>query len=224
MFLPNRHRWWFRLAVMMGAVGLFLAGYHWGNQVQRARAALPAIDGVLVRPPAAVPRFRLQDPNGRVFDQGSLAGGWTLLAFGDLTGASGQRAVARLIDLYNRVSDQEDLYRALRLVLVTPDDFAERTGGPALDFARLSPALWVLGGPAAERARLAGALGAAAGAPSGTTAAARPAPGPDPGTLYCFAPGGALIALFTGETEPARTAAGLTVLHDHLDLLLPEGL
>ncbi len=219
MFLPNRHRWWFRLAVMMGAVALFLAGYHWGNQVQRARSALPAIGGVLVRPPAAVPRFRLEDPNGRVFDQGSLAEGWTLLAFGDLTGASGQRAVARLIDLYNRVSDQEDLYRGLRLVLVTPDDLGERTGGPAPDFARLSPALWVLGGPAAERERLGAALGAEPGAPVG----ARPGLGSDLDTLYVFAPGGALIAAFTGETEPARTAADLTALHDHLDLLLPEG-
>lgn len=212
MFLPNRHRWWFRLAVMVGAAGLFLAGYQWGNRIQRARASLPTIAGVLVRPPGAVPGFRFEDPAGRRFDQRSLADGWALLAFGDLTEASGQRAVARLIDLYNRVADQDDLHRALRLILVTPGSFDPGAGGPARDFARLSPALWVLGGPAVERERLGAALGVPVSASGGA-----------PETLYVFAPGGYLIAVFAQGGEPARTAADLAALHDHLDLLLPEG-
>jgi len=203
MFLPNRHGLWFRLIFMVLAAGLFLGGYLWGNQQQRRHAQPPTIGGILLRPPGAIPGFRLQDPAGRVFDQRSLAAGWTLLTFGDLAHARGQLAVARLIDLYNRVADQPDLHRALRLVLVTEGP----PGALARDYAALSPALFILGGEGNEAGRLREALGAGAtGAPP----------------LFVVAPGGALIALFTEDADRARTALDLAALHDHLDSLLPE--
>ena len=211
MFLPNRHGLWFRLIFMALAAGLFFGGYLWGNQQQRRHAQPPTIGGILLRPPGAIPGFRLQDPAGRVFDQRSLAAGWTLLTFGDLADARGQRAVAGLIDLYNRVADQPDLHRALRLVLVTegPPDALAR------DYAALSPALFVLGGAGAEAGRLREALGVGAGLGLGPGAAAAP-------PLFVVAPGGALIALFTGDADRARTALDLAALHAHFDPRLPE--
>lgn len=204
MFLPNRHSLWWRLLFMVGAVGLFLFGYQWGNQYQRRTAQLPVIGGILLRPPASVPAFRLEDPVGRVFDQASLAADWTLLTFGDLSSAQGQLAIQRLIDVYNRVSDQADLHRALRLVLVAGDAVPQL----ARDYARLSPALLILGGEASEVNRLRDALGVNA-------QAAAP--------LFVFAPGGQLLALFPVDEERAQQAGDLKTLHAHLDLLLPEG-
>lgn len=204
MSLPNRHRLWFRLLLMMGTAGLFLAGYQWGNLYQRRHAELPAIGGVLLRPPGAIPGFRLHDPLGRTFDQQTLAAGWTLLTFGDLAGASGQLAIQRLIDLYNRVADQSDLHRALRLALVTSDARPQL----AQDYARLSPALFVLTGEGEQVGRLRAALGVN---------------GDDASPLYLIAPGGFLLALFTATGDGAERAADLKALHDHLDQLLPEG-
>lgn len=204
MLLPNRHGLWFRLSLMVGAVGLFLAGYQWGNRYQHRLDPLPAIGGVLLRPPGAIPAFRLQDPLGRVLDQQTLAAGWTLLTFGDLTAAEGQLAIQRLIDVFNRVADQTDLHRALRLVLVS----GATVPALAQDYARLLPALFVLTGEAEEIGRLRAALGAR---------------GDDTAPLYVIAPGGFLLALFTDTGDGAQTAADLKALHDHLDQLLPEG-
>ena len=204
MFLPNRHRLWFRLLLMMGAAGLFLAGYQWGNLYQHHHAEWPAIGGDLLRPPGAIPGFRLHDPLGRAFDQQTLAAGWTLLTFGDLAGASGQLAIQRLIDLYNRVADRSDLHQSLRLVLVTSNARPQL----AQDYARLSPALFVLTGEAEQVGRLRAALGVT---------------GDEASPLYVIAPGGFLLALFTDAGDRARTAVDLKALHDHLDQLLPEG-
>jgi len=41
--------------------------------------------------------------------------------------------------------------------------------------------------------------------------------------LLVLAPGGCLVALFTADADRAGIAADLAVLHQHLDLLLPEG-
>ncbi len=203
MFLANRYRLWVRLLFMAGAAALFALSYLWGNQVQRVRTEPPVIGGVLMRPPAVIPGFRLQDPAGRVFDQRTLSAGWTLIAFGDPSQASGQLAVARLIDLYNRVSDREGLYRDLRLVLATAADNADL----ARDYAALSPALYVLGGDETELQRLAAALGADRDGPS---------------PLFVFAPGGYLVALLTDDQDRAGLASDLVALYEHADLLLPE--
>lgn len=204
MFLRSRHSLWVRLAFALGAMGLFLLGYHWGNEYQRRHSKPPAIGGVLVRPPAAIPGFRLEDPSGRPFDQEHLAAGWTLLSFGDLSGAEGQLAIQRLIDVYNRVAGEEGLHEALRLVLVTTTD----TPNLARDFARLSPALYVLGGEEVELARLRAALGASAEAEQ---------------PLFVFAPGGYLVALLSGGSESGQVAADLIALHRGVHFLLPEG-
>jgi hypothetical protein len=203
MFLRNRHSLWVRLAFMLGAIGLFLFGYQWGNQYQRKHAQPPAISGVLFRSPAAIPAFRLEDPSGRVFDQDTLAAGWTLLTFGDLSGAQGQLAIQRLIDVYNRVAGEPDLQRDLRLVLATTTDAPNL----ARDFARLSPALYVLAGDAAETGRLRESLGA------GDDAQA---------PLFVFAPGGYLIALLAADEDRSAMAADLEALYKGIHALLPE--
>jgi hypothetical protein len=204
MFLRSRHNPWVRLVFVLGAMGLFLFGYQWGNEYQRRHAKPPQISGVLVRPPAAIPGFRLADPQGRTFDQETLAAGWTLLTVGDLSGVEGQLAIQRLIDVYNRVAGEEELHRALRLVLVTTTDAPNL----ARDFARLSPALYVLSGDAAELERLKAALGV----------------GPEADQpLFVFAPGGYLVALLTERSDGAGLAADLTALFQGVHVLLPEG-
>jgi hypothetical protein len=203
MSLANRYRLWVRLLLMVGAVGMFVLGYQWGNRVQHRRAEPPTIGGVLIRPPATVPAFRLADPSGRIFDRERLAAGWTVMAFADLSQPGGRLAVRRLIEVYNRVSDREGLYRALRLVLVNRTDAPDQARG----LAALSPALYVLGGEPTEVRRLAESLGADAG---------------DPSQLFVFAPGGRLVALFTDDQAPAGLASDLVALYESADLLLPE--
>lgn len=204
MFLRSRHSPWVRLAFALGAMGLFVLGYQWGNEYQRRHGRPPAISGVLVRPPAVIPGFRLEDPLGRPFDQDTLATGWTLLTFGDLSAIQGQLAIQRLIDVYHRIAGEEKLHRALRLVLVTTTDAPNL----ARDFARLSPALYVLGGEAAELDRLRASLGV----------------GPEAEQpFFVFAPGGYLVALLTERGDNAELASDLLALHRGVQILLPEG-
>ena len=204
MLLRSRHSLWVRLVFALGAMGLFVFGYQWGNEYQRRHAHPPQISGVLVRPPAAIPGFRLADPLGRPFDQETLAAGWTLLTFGDLSGVQGQLAIQRLIDVYNRVAGEGELHQALRLVLIATSDAPNL----ARDFARLSPALYVLSGEAAELERLRAALGVGAEADQ---------------PLFVFAPGGYLVALLTEGSDGAGLAADLTALYQGVHVLLPEG-
>lgn len=203
MFLRSRHSLWVRLVFVLGAMGLFVFGYQWGNQYQRKVATPPTIDGVLVQPPVVVPGFTLRDPLGRVFDQETLAEGWTLLTFGDLAAASGQLAVQRLLDVYQRVADESGLQRSLRLALVTSSDAPNL----ARDFARLSPDLRVLGGEPAEVERLVQSVGGL---------------GDGEAPLFVFAPGGYLIALLAQGDDRARLAQDLIALYQGLHLLLPE--
>jgi hypothetical protein len=203
MFLRSRHNPWVRLAFALGAMGLFLFGYQWGNEYQHRHAKPPSISGVLVRPPAEIPGFSLVDALGRPFDQETLAAGWTLLTFGDLTSAQGQLSIQHLIDVYNRVADEADLHKVLRLALVTSTDAPNL----ARDFSRLSPALYVLGGEADEVERLRAALGV----------------GPEPETpFFVFAPGGYLVALLMDSEDGAALAADLTALYKGVHVLLPE--
>ena len=159
MFLRNRHSLWVRLVFVLGAMGLFVFGYQWGNQYQRRHAQPPTISGVLVRPPAVIPGFRLQDPAGRLFDQARPwppAGPCSPSA--TCREARASLPVARLIDVYNRVvGSRRGCNRALRLVLV--DHLRTRRTWPGTS-PRLSPALYVLGGDETELERLAAALGA----------------------------------------------------------------
>ncbi len=203
MLLPNRHRAWVRILFMVGAAALFVFGYQWGNQYQLRNAGPPQISGVLMRPPGAIPGFQLQDPIGRGFNQDDLATGWTLLTFGDLSSADGQLAIQRLIDAYNRVSDQADLHDALRLVLVTTTD----TPNLARDFATLSPALYVLNGEAPEVGRLRDALGVN---------------GDEAPPVFVFGPGAYLLALLSAKADGASNAADLTAIHDRAFFLLPK--
>ena len=159
MFLPNRHRLGVRLIFALGAMALFVFGYQWGNQYQFGRAEPPRIQGVLVQPPGELPEFSLRDPFGRPVARANLAEGWTLLAFGDLATATGQRAAQRLIETRNRLADRPELIESLRLVLIQTSERLEL----ARDFARLSPALRPLAGSAESITPLREALGLASG-------------------------------------------------------------
>lgn len=203
MFLRNRHSLWLRLVMVLGAMALFVVGYQWGNQYQRGGDEPPRINGVLVRPVGAIPNFSLRDTWGQPFDQSHLARGWTLMAFGDLAQASGQRGVQRLIDAYNRVADRPMLRESLQLVLVATAE----APGFARDFARLSPALHILGGNDEEVDRLQAALG--------LTSDGEP-------TLFLFGPGGYLVALLPPSESGQAVAEDLKAVHADASTLLPE--
>ncbi|MFD2111880.1 SCO family protein [Thiorhodococcus fuscus] len=203
MLLRNRHRLWIRLLMALGAMSLFLLGYQWGNQHQQGDAEIPTINGVLLQPPGDLPGFSLQESFGQPFDHRRLAEHWTLLGFGDLAQASGQRGVQRLIEVYNRIADHNTLRKQLQLVLVTTTDqpmLARR-------FATLSPALHILGGDSDEIARLGGALGVSPDAPL---------------TLFVLGPGGYLLALFPDRENGAAMAEDLKAIVANAGALLPS--
>ncbi len=203
MFLRNRHRLWVRLILMLAAIALFALAYQWGNQYQRRNASPPVIAGMLIRPPANVPDVQLRDALGRPFTQEDLSQGWTLLAFGDLSRASGQLAVQRLIDLYNRVVDARALHKHLRLVLITTTE----TPALARDFTGLLPALKVVGGAAEQIDRFRDGIGLGA---------------EDTPALFVIGPGGYVIAFLPETQDGAAMAGDLKAIHDSAFILLPE--
>jgi hypothetical protein len=195
-----------RLVMALAAVGLFLIGYQWGNQYQARDRGPPTIAGVLIRPAIPLPEVGLTGASGQPVNTEALAGHWILLAFGRLDGATGQRAVAALVETANRLARDEDLYDDLRLVLVSPDV------QPALarDFERLSPLLVIASGNAGEVSALAGAFGADPAADADPTAA--PA-------VYLISPQARLTALFPGGQTPAQIAEDVAALADWPGLL-----
>ncbi|MCK7576222.1 MAG: hypothetical protein MZV65_10195 [Chromatiales bacterium] len=193
MFLPNRRRLGVRLVFALGAMALFVLGYQWGNQQPFGRAEPAQIHGVLVQPPGAIPAFSLRDPFGRPVGRAELADGWTLLAFGDLAEASGQRAAQRLIETRNRLADQSKLIESLQLVLIQTSERLE----PARDFARLSPALRLLAGPPESIAPLRDALGLASSV------------GP---TLFVIGPEARLLAILPETESGAEMAEDIKTL------------
>ncbi|MBK5963833.1 hypothetical protein CCR95_06970 [Thiocystis minor] len=193
MFLRNRHRLWIRIVFVLGAISLFIFGYQWGNRYQQQPSETLAIDGVLVRPPVTLPDFQLKDPFGRAFDRKTLESGWSLLAFGDLSRASGQLAVQRLIDVRNRVADQAALGQALRLVLIATAE----TPTLARDFAGLATSLFILGGESSRIAPLRDALSSL---------------DDETPTIYVIGPGARLLALFPDTETGAAMAEDLKAL------------
>jgi hypothetical protein len=194
-----------RLIMAVAAVGLFVLGYQWGNQIQFGKDRAPAIEGVMIRPAVPLPDFVLTTTSGESFGRPDLADRWTLMAFTSLGGAGGHRSVARLIEVYNRLADGPDLQRRLSLTLISPDS------APALarDFERLSPAITILGGDAQEIRRLAQALGT-------DTPASTPQDLPP---LFLITGANArLVALFPPAQSPARIAADVAALAEWPDL------
>jgi hypothetical protein len=209
VLLPgNRHGLPVRLVMIAAAAGLFLIGYQWGNQYKRP-AGPPAIAGVLVAPPIDLSDFSLQDPDGRPVTRDRLAQGWTLLTYGDLTQAQGHLAASRLLEVYNRLTDQPDLRAALRLILVQSLLDAPNL---ARDFNRLSPALIIVAGDAEQRDLLAEALGGAKAPPPGDNSGS---------AVFVIAPGARMVALFTPGQGAATMAADLVALFESPDLLSP---
>jgi cytochrome oxidase Cu insertion factor (SCO1/SenC/PrrC family) len=197
-----------RLVIAVAAVALFLLAYQWGNQYKYGGTEPPAIGGVLLRPPRPLPDFMLTDSGGQPFERKALVDQWSLLAVGDLSGSSGHRAFARLIEVYNRLADQRDLRRRFLLLLVTADS------APALarDFERLSPAIAVLSG---DRAAVADFTQAALGASpdalmSGDqTNTTNLDDGP---SLFLIDPEARVLALFPGAQPAEDIAADLRSL------------
>ncbi len=190
-----------RLVMALAAVGLFLIGYQWGNQYQTGDQGPPNIGGVLIRPAIPLPEVHLSGAMGQPVDAEALTGHWTLLAFGRLDGAAGQRAIATLVETANRLAGDTSLYDRLRLLLVSPD------AQPVLarDFERLSPLLTIASGSAADM----GALGDAFGIDPTT----EPDPSAPP-AIYLLSTQARLAALFPGGQAPERMAQDVAALAD----------
>jgi peroxiredoxin len=190
-----------RLAMALAAIGLFIVAYQWGNQTRYGGGQPPAIGGVLLRPAQPLPDFVLTTTAGEPFGQADLLEHWSLLAIATLTGADGHRSLARLVEVYNRLADRQQLRERLRLLLVT----ADAAPGLARDFERLSPAIAVLSGERAAVAELAGALGADPDQALRGAGAAAP-------TLFLIDPAAALTALFPGAQPPTDIATDIRAL------------
>lgn len=189
----------------VAAVGLFVFGYQWGNQLKFGSGSAPAIDGVMIRPPMALPDFVLATSSGESFGRPDLAGHFTLLALTPAGDARGHRTVGRLIEVYNRLAGEPKLQRRLSLILISPDP------APVLarDFERLSPAIAILSGEPEETRRLADALGTDVSGPSAE----------DLPPLFLIAgESPRLVALFPPALSPARIAADIAALAEWPDL------
>jgi len=195
-----------RLIMAVAAVGLFLIGYQWGNQFQHAHQTLPRIQGVLLRPPIDLPEFELYGPQGP-FSRDNLHGAWSLIAFGSPGSAVGHRGVARLIEIANRIADQPNLRKQLKLLLISADD------APVLarDFEQLTPSLRVLSAPEQPLAELKQALGAAQRAPAEDTDLPPP--------LFLVDPKARLISLFSGGQSANSIAADLKAISEQPNAL-----
>ena len=198
MFLKNRHGPISRILFIIGAAGLFVVGYYWGNQYQYAGTEPPRISGVLVRPARALPDFDLTNSYGEHLDLSSFAGNWLLLTFGDLSQAQGHLAVNRLVQVYNSLAAERKLQQSVRMILVATTD----TPDLARDFSQLSPGFDVLSGDPDELKRLSAALGT-----QGSISDAVP--------LFLIDPDGALTALFLQDLPPPDIAADLIIIHKH---------
>jgi len=200
-----------RLAMAAATMGLFLLAYYWGNQYKYRDSNPPVIEGVLIRPPIALPDFDLRDAAGQPFTAESFAEHWTLLSFGDPSQVSGHLAITRMIEAYNRLASDPDLQAMLQLTL------ASEREDPILarDFARLSPVLKILSGELGELQR----LGASVGAPPPQEATAETKDEPPP--LYLIGPSGRLVALFTGSQAPASMALDISAIAKNFHSLFP---
>lgn len=186
----------------IAAIGLFFVGYQWGNQFQRTQDRTPSIEGIRLRPAITLPEVALHDAQGALAAE-NLRDQWSLIAFGSPGRAAGHRAVARMLDVWNRLADRPALRSRVRLLLISADD-APRL---ARDFEQLSPALRVLSTSQSGLETLRTTVGA------GSTADASDADEPPP--LFLLGPSGQLVALFPG-TQPAQAiAADLGTLSDH---------
>ena len=175
----------------LAAIGLFLIGYQWGNQLQFGNARPLTLSGVMLRPPQPLPDFVLADSNGGSFGRPQLLDRWSLVALAPLSSAGGHLALNRMVEVYNRLAGDSALQRKLALLLVTGDD----APGLARDFERLSPAIRVLTGDPEQREVLRGALGAGADDPSDNVP-----------PLFLIGPRARLLALFP-SAQPAQAVA-----------------
>jgi hypothetical protein len=200
-----------RLAVAAAAIGLFLVAYYWGNQFKHPDSVSPAIEGVLVRPPIDLPGFQLRDARGPIFTGEDFAGHWTLLAFGDLSRASGHLAIMRMIEVRNRLASDLGLQKMLLLALAS-----ERQDPVlALDFGRLSPALKILSAEPGDLQRLRSSVGA-------PPLQAEPGARADEVPLYLIGPSGRLVALFPVAQTPASIASDFSAIANRSDALYPS--
>ena len=190
-----------RLIMAVAAVGLFLIGYQWGNQYQRAGEEPPRIAGVLIRPPMTLPEPVLDGPARLA--RTDLAGRWSLLALASPAGASGHRTVARMVEVANRLADRPRLRSRLQMLLVSADEV------PALarDFQRLNADLRVLAAAPSDFEALSGALGIERSTPA--------AAGGEPPPLFLIGPQARVLALFPAAQPPQRIAEDLVTLAEH---------
>ena len=185
----------------IAAVGLFLLSYQWGSQYRYSTGDPPAVSGVSIRPPQPLPDFVLSSSSGSAFGRADLLDRWSLLGFAPVNSARGHRSIARLVEVYNRLADQPDLRRQLRLILVTADSVPRL----AVDFERLSPAISVLSGEPEQQQILQAALGAGP-QPSG------PVSEQDLPPLFLIDPDARLLVLFPASQSAAAVAADVAAL------------
>ncbi len=203
MLLRNPHSPVSRLLLIIGAIGLFVVGYYWGNQYQRTGTEAPPISGILVLPPQQLPDFDLTNPFDEHLSLSSFVGDWIILTFADLSQAQGHLAVNRLIQTYNSLAAEPQLQQSVRMILVATTDAPNL----ARDFSQLSPGFDVLSGEPEELIRLRAALGIQDTMPNTEI------------PLFLIDPESELIALFPRDQPPVDIAADLSTINEHPNII-----
>ncbi len=204
MLLKNPHSPISRLLFIIGAIGLFVVGYYWGNQYQRTGTEAPPISGILVLPPQPLADFDLANPFEEHVGLSSFTGEWLLLTFADLSQAQGHLAVNRLVQVYNSLAAEPQLQRSVRMILVSTTDAPNL----ARDFSQLSPGFDVLSGDQDELMR----LRAAFGMQNAMLDTEIP--------LFLIDPESELIALFPQDLPPVAIAADLSTINEHPNIII----
>ncbi|KRT56049.1 SCO family protein [endosymbiont of Ridgeia piscesae] len=172
---------------------VFGMAYYTGNRY--SDNTLPAIAGVLLRPPHPLPEFQLSSRDDTRFDQSQLEGSWSLLSFAEQTAQPSP--LLRLTQVHNRFSAEPELQQQLRFIYI--DNGSDPARHVMLE--QIGERFLILQGDPATLQEMRARFGATQGE--------------EEAPLFLIGPGGRIHALFTSFQEGASIAADIKTLINH---------
>ena len=180
-----------RLVILFLALLTFGLAYYAGNR--HKASDMPAITGILLQPPSAIPEFSLRDQQGEPFSTRRLHGQWSLIVLDPVAGIRSP-AFHRLIQVHNRLAVAQLQQHQTRFIYL-PRESSEAMAGAV---AQIGGGLHVLSGETAEIEALFRQFGVETFR--------------DGFTLYLVDPQARMLALFTDAQDAASIAGDLHTL------------